>query len=291
MVISALVREVCLHAFHGAVRFFALDPHQRPCTGADVYGVIVIGRNCEHRASCIMCGRQDDRTVEAHFLLYILRKITDYGSRHGYRTEHLRVISQHIDQLVIPVIGLRTDQLPGRSLCILVHLHACKQEVKIVRDHQDRLRLFQIFRMGLFHRHELIDRIEDLLLDAGPRIQIILRDHFIDFLIHSLCAAVTVSDRIAQDMVILIEQHVIHAPGINSHRYRDLADLFTLLQSVFDLGDQAVHIPAKRTVLIVHSVRETVHFLELHLAVLHAGEHVASAGCADINGQIIFLHL
>ena len=131
--------------------------------------------------------------------------------------------------------------------------------------------------MGLLYSHKLVDCIEDLFLDAGPCIQVVLRDNLVHFLVHAFCAAVSVSHRIAEDVVVFVQQHIVNSPCVDPHGYRNLADLFTLFQSVLDLRDQAFHIPAERTVLIVHSVRKTVHFLELHLPVLHAGEHVASA--------------
>ena len=238
-----------------------------------------------------MCCRQDDCTVKSNLFLHFLCKISYYHTRHGYRQEHPGVISQHIDQFIIPVVGLRADQLSCRSLRVLILLHTCEQEVEVIRDHQDRLRLFQIFRMGLLYSHELVDRVEDLFLDTGPCIQIILRNNFIYFLVHSLCTAVSVSCCIAQNVVVLIEKNIINAPCIDTHGNRDLADLFTLLETVFDLRDQTLYIPAQRSVLIVHSVRETIHFLKLHLSVFHAGKHMASAGCTDINGQIILFHL
>ena len=156
--------------------------------------------------------------------------------------------------------------------------------MKIIRDHEDALSPFQVFRVGLFYRHELINCIKDLFLDSGPCIQLILRDHLIYLFVHAFCAAVPVSHRVSQDLVIFIQQHIVNAPCIDAHRNRNLPDLFTFLKTVFDLCKETVHIPAERAVLIVHSVRETVHLFKLHLAVLHAGEHVASAGRANING-------
>ena len=291
MIVSAFICKVCLHTLHGAVSLFSLDPHQGPCTGADVYRIVIVCRHCKHCASCVVRCRQDDCTVKPYLFLHFLCKVSHYRPRHGYRQEHLRVISQHIDQFIIPVVGLRADQLSRRSLCILVFLHPCEQEVEIIRDHQDCFRLFQIFRMGLFYSHELIDRVEDLFLDACPCIQVILRNNFIHFLIHALCAAVAVSHRIAKNVIVLVEENIIHTPCIDTHGNRDLADLLTLFETVFDLRDQALYIPAQRSVLIVHSVRETIHFFKLHLSVFHAGEHMASAGCTDINGQIILFHL
>ena len=272
-------------------RLVAFYAHQRPRAGADVHRVVVIGRDSQHRAPRIMGRREHDSTVESHFFLHFFRKFSDHGPRHGYRAEHFGIVPEHLDQLIVPVICLRAYQLSCRGVGVLIFLHASEQEMEIIRDHQDALRLLQVLRMRLFHCHELIDGIKDLLLDPGPSVQLILGDHLIHFLVHALCAAVTVSHGIAKDPVILIEQHIVNAPCVDGHGNRDLANLFTFFKAIFDLRKKTVHIPAEGAVLIVHPVGETVHLFELHLPVLHAGKHVAPAGCPDINSQIISVHL
>ena len=235
--------------------------------------------------------REHDGTVKSNFLLNFFRKLSDHGPRHGYRAEHFRIVPEHLDQLIVPVISLGAYQLPCRSVGVLIFLHACEQEMEIIRDHQDTLRLLQILRMRLFHCHELINGVKDLFLDPGPRVQLILGDHLIYFLVHALCAAVTVSHSIAKDPVVFIEQHIVNTPCVDGHGNRDLADLFTFFKTIFDLRKKTVHIPAEGAVLIVHPVGETIHLFEMHLPVLHAGQHVAPAGCPDINSQIISVHL
>ena len=231
-----------------------------------------------------MCRRKHHRTVEAHFFLYLLCKISHNCPRHRYRLEHLRVVSEHLHQLIIPVICLRTDELSRSGVGVFVLLHAGQQEVEIIRNHQKRSGFLQVFRIRLFHCHQLIDGIENLLLDACPFIQVFMRNYLVYFLVHAIRTAVTVSHCIAKNIVILIQKDIIHAPCINGHGYRNFADLFTFLQSVLNLCKQAVHIPAQSTVLIIHPIWEAVHFFELHLPVHDAPQHVSSAGCPNING-------
>ena len=68
--------------------------------------------------------------------------------------------------------------------------------------------------------------------------------------------AITVS--ISQNAILLIQQHIIHCPGVDCHAHRDFPQLFTFSHSGNDLTEQSVHIPQKLSVLMIHAVLETV---------------------------------
>ena len=113
-----------------------------------------------------MSGWKNNLTVESNLVLNVLRKFAYNCSRHRYRLEHLFVVSEHIDQFIIPVICRRIHKLSCCRICIFIFLHTCQQEMEVIRNHQDCFCLFKVLWMSLFYSHQLIDCIEYLLLDT-----------------------------------------------------------------------------------------------------------------------------
>ena len=208
--------------------------------------------------------------------------MSDACTRHDQLLEDLFRISQHIDQLVIPVLGCRADKLSCGCLCVLTGFLSCKKEVEIIRYMEKCLSLLQILWMFLLNCHQLIYSVEDRFLDTGSCIQVFQRNCLINFLVHALCTVVTVTYGISKNLVILVKKHKVNAPGINAHAYRDLADLFTFLKTVYDLVEKAVKLPAELSVLLNHTVLKTIDLFQDHFSIFHMSQNVTSAGCSDI---------
>ena len=216
--------------------------------------------------------------------------MSNAGSGHDQFLENLPGISQHIDQFIIPVLGIRIHKLSCGCLCILAGLLPCEEIMEVIRHVEKRLSLFQILRMFFLNCHQLINCIEDCFLDTGSFIQIFKRDDLVNFLIHPFCTVITIAHRISKNLIVLIHKYEIHTPGINAHAYRDLTDFFTFLHTGNDLFKQTVEFPAKLAVFLYHAVFEAIHFLQLHFAVLHMSQDQTSAGCPDIYRKIICSH-
>ena len=234
-----------------------------------------------------MGGRQHNLAGKSYLLGDLRQQVSHLCARHQDGLENLLRISQQIDQLVIPVVGLRVDQLSCGRLGILLHLLSCQQEMEIVRNHQHGLRLCKVLGMLFLYCHQLIDRVENLLLNAGSGVEILGRDQLVNLLVHSLGAAVTVGHRIAQHLILLVQQHKVHTPGIDSQAGRNLVLFRALLHTVFDLGEKLLQIPAEVSVHIGHTVVKAVDLLENHLSVLHMAQNVPAAGGADVDSKII----
>ena len=69
---------------------------------------------------------------------------------------------------------------------------------------------------------------------------------------------ITITVCISQNAILLIQQHIIHCPGVDRHAHRDFAQFLAFLHAVQDLTEQPVHIPQKLSVLMIHAVLETV---------------------------------
>ena len=108
--------------------------------------------------------------------------------------------------------------------------------MEIIRNHQHGFCLCKGIRVLLFHRHKLIDGVEDLFLYPGPCIQFFLRNELVHLCIHSRSPVVPVSHRITDHPILVIQKYIIHCPGIDPHADRQLSELFTALHSLFDMG-------------------------------------------------------
>ena len=208
--------------------------------------------------------------------------MSDACARHDQLLENLSRISQHIDQLIIPVLSCRAYKLSCGCLCVFTGFLSCKKEMEIIRYMKKCLCLLQILRMFLLHCHQLIYSVVDCFLDTGSCIQILQRNCLINFLIHSLCTMITITYSISKNLIIFVKKYKINTPGINAHAYRNLANLFTFFETIYDLGEKAVKLPAELSILLNHAVLKTIDFFQDHFSVFHMSQNVTSAGCSDI---------
>ena len=208
--------------------------------------------------------------------------MSDACSGHDQLLEHFSRITEHIDQFIIPVLSDRAYKLSCRSFCVLTGFLSCKKEMEIIRHMKKCLRLFQIFRMFLFHCHQLIDRIIISFLDTCSCIEIFQGNCLINFFIHSLCAVVTISYCISKNIVIFVQKYEVNAPCVHAHTYRNLANLFAFLQTIYNLFEKTVKFPAEFSIFLYHSILKTIDFFQNHFSVFHMSKDVTSAGCSDI---------
>ena len=208
--------------------------------------------------------------------------MSDACSGHDQLLKHFSRITEHIDQFIIPVLSNRAYKLSCRSFCVLTGFLSCKKEMEIIRHMKKCLCLFQIFRMFLFHCHQLIDRIIISFLDTCSRIEIFQGNCLINFFIHSLCAVVTISYCISKNIVIFVQKYEVNAPCVHAHTYRNLANLFAFLQTIYNLFEKTVKFPAEFSVFLYHSILKTINFFQNHFSVFHMSNDVTSAGCSDI---------
>ena len=229
-----------------------------------------------------MCSRCYNFHIKPNFCFYLFCKVSNTGTRHDQFLEHFSWISKFINQFVIPVLCFCIYQLTCCCLCILTGFLACKKIMEIIRYMKHSFSLFQIFRMFCLHSHQLIYRVENCFLNTGTCIKILKRNRLIYFLIHTFISVITISNCISKNLVVLIHQYKVNAPGINTHAYRNLADLFTFLKTIYDLGEKAVKLPAELSILLNHAVLKTIDFFQDHFSVFHMSQNVTSTGCSDI---------
>ena len=98
-----------------------------------------------------------------------------------------------------------------------------------------------------------------------------------NFLNRFFRSRISVRKYVSDNVIVLIQQRVIHAPGIYTHAYRDFANFFTFLKSVLDFLEKSVKLPAKLSVLFYHSIFKTMYLFQFHLSVLQMSQDQSSA--------------
>ena len=222
--------------------------------------------------------------------LYRFREIAENGTRFLQRSENLLRESEHADELIIPVFGLRIYKLAGAGNGIFRGALPGEEEVIIIRRHEKRIRLFKLFRAFLLQSGKLIDSVEYLFCDAGPGIEVFLRDNLIDFSVNLGSSVIPVSDGIPDPFPGFIDQNIVNTPGINPHIGGNFPKLRTLFHSLFDVGKEQVGVPALVAVDFLHSVFEAKDFFQHDLSVFQMAQDVPAAGGADVNRKKILFH-
>ena len=122
---------------------------------------------------------------------------------------------KRFDDLRIVLPRLCADHAGGGGVGVLMRFIPAKPVHQVFGDHQ-KIR-HAVEPPGEFVGIELIDRIERLKLNAGTAIQFGKRHSFVHLFDRRFGTAVAVCiDRI--DRLIVFEQYVIHAPGIDRKR-------------------------------------------------------------------------
>ncbi len=163
--------------------------------------------------------------------------------------------------------------------------------MEVIGQEKQSRRPLERLRLLLLRRGELVDRVERQFLDAGPRVELVMRDQAVNLFIDAVRAVVAVAVSLRGEVPLRVEERVVDAPCIDCHARRDLSELGALLHAVQDLPEQALRVPAAVAVLLHHTVLKTVDLLQDHPAVFHMSEHMAAAGRAEVDRQIVFWHV
>ena len=113
---------------------------------------------------------------------------------------------------------------------VFLLLHARQAEVEIIGQVHIRNRAFRFARA-----HVVVQLIHGVVLrelDARFLIQFRKRNAFVHGRNGVFRSAVAIGVHVADDFVVFVQQHVIHAPGIDAHGCGNFAQFFRAFQAV-----------------------------------------------------------
>ena len=257
----------------------SFDTDERPCSGAYVDDILGICRHRNDSGTGVMRCRKDDLcSVTSGLSGDHLGKLSDDVSRFINLSENSFGIAEPSYHVIIPVAGNGIDKLSGGCVCVLGAFLAGQQVIQVFRHHKHPVGFFKILRIVLLHRHKLIYGIEDRLLDSGSCVKLIFGDYLIDFFVHSVVSRIAVADGVSDTVSVLVEKREIDAPCVNADIRRAFSLLHALGNSCLDISEKRVGVPDEGAVaVLLHSVRETVHFLDRQPAVFVRPDNVPAA--------------
>ena len=288
---ASLIGQIRLPALFTAVRLLPTHTHQRPCAGADVDALTLHLRQGSHRAGRIMGTRQIDVQGIPGLLCPVLCQLPDIGSGKADRTEELLRKTQRPDQVKVPVLFFRIQQLRRGSLCVLPFLHAGQQVVQIVRRQKHTLRRFQVLGASFPHRHQLVDRVVIRLERSRPAVQFLRSNDLLDHAVHAVGPVIPVPVALSHRVSGFIQEDIVHAPGIDTQADRNLAGLRAQPQAFHDVFRDPLIIPAQGIAALLHPVVEAVDGFQRQLPILQRAQDQTSARGPDVCRRIVCLHV
>ena len=131
---------------------------------------------------------------------------------------------------------------------------------------------------------ELVDGVEGLELDARPLIEPVKGNCLVGQLGALSTTAVPVAVQGQNGPVLVVQQHIVHRPGVDAHAVGHNALLLAGIQAADHLTAQPVQVPHQMAVPLIGQVGKAVDLFHLQFAVLTPGGNVPPGGRADVNG-------
>ena len=234
--------------------------------------MIPIHGNALHGGACVVGCAQYDRNPFV---------FSNHRSRLAQFGEQIPGIAQLLKDGFVKFPGLGIDHAHGGGVGEFLRLGAAELVHQIFGNHQKIRDPFQppCFLIGI----ELIDGIEGLELAAGMAVQLGEGHFFMHLGNDRLGAAVPVGVH-RPDFFLALQQHIVHAPGIDGQGGNVGKRLLCLRHARFHIVQQGIDVPDQVSVLFGDTVWETVYLFCPYRAVFQPAHNMPAGGRADIDG-------
>ena len=189
------------------------------------------------------------------------------------------------EQVPVPIAERRVEQLGRRRVGKFVGRFSRQEIAQQVRNHQKPFGFRQQRGIRLFHRRQLVNRVEGEKLDARPAKQFRSGHDRKQLFHHAFRMAIAVMVRIAQKFPVGAEEPEIDRPGIDAEALRLNAAMFGLEQPLFHFMVQTQNIPIQPPAHRHGIVGKPVDFLRDDAPPVQSSEQRAAAACAEIIRQ------
>ena len=204
---------------------------------------------------------------------------------HDFR-EEIERNTERVQHAAGPGAGNGVEHLRRRGIAEFTHLGAAQPVVEQIRNGQKARRNLQLGRTALYKTHHLIERIDRHELDAGLREHLCLGDSRPDRLHHSLCPAVPVADRVADEITVAVQEAEVHAPGVDGQAGGGIGCVRSAAPDAhLYFPPEVEDIPLQDTVDGQRVVGKAMHLLQLQAGAIKMHRHYSTGLCANIDGQ------
>ena len=284
---ASLVGKVGTAAFRAGDGLCQLDPQQAPCAGGEERRIPLFHGNALHGTGGVVGGAQHHLGLPTYLGGDVCFQRPQHRAGSGELGEHRLRQAQSLQYFRVVLLGLGVHKPSGGGVGVLPRLHAAQLPQQVFRNHQKVLGLRQ--PPGFFVGIQLINAVEGLELDAGACIKRFKRQNAVHLIQHGLRPVVPVGVDRGEGLAVF-QQHIVHCPCVDGKalNFRVLGKGFP--DALLHVDKQAVDVPFQMIVHPPDAIGKTVHFLGAENAVLHPSNNVPPAGCANVDGKIIFVH-
>ena len=191
---------------------------------------------------------------------------------------------QGMDQLPVIFAGFCTDQTAGGGVGIFMGSSAAELIHQPAGQHQKIRDAFQT--AGFPVRHQLIDSIERLELDAGMPVKQIKGNLLMNPRNDGFRPAVPVGIA-GQNLLIPFHQHIVHTPGIHGKADQIRIGFPGPADAFLYIVQQAENIPDQMAFLLLYSVGKTENLFCFQLPFLLPADNMPPGGSSDVHRKIV----
>ena len=220
---------------------------------------------------------------DAQFLTYFLSQFATYRSRHHYFTEKRLRQAQGLYQRTIPRACTGIQQFRSRSDAVLIVGDTGQVIAEQVGHKQQPVGNLELRIIAFQHAVKLEKRIDGHHLNTRFRIMPGKRRFIKEFFGQTIRPRVTIADRIAQQVTVLVNQSEVHSPRINADAADGVALTNRLTDAVLHLLEQSREIPID---MIAHThlpVGETANLFQLQYTPVDGTGHHATASTSEVH--------
>ena len=239
-----------------------------------------------------MACHEHDLGVESNAVDNIGPQATECRSRHADILEDAARQVEAGDELFVPIARQGIHKRGRRCIGVFVCLHTAEHPVEIVGHHEEAACSLELPAIVTRERAELIGCVELLVLDARAPIVLLKGEDAgeLQRVAHTVGAGITIAHAISGALVVLVEQHVVHGPGIDADGGRRESLFVRGGQAGDDVLGQRVDVPHKMPAVPRETILEAIDLGELHTPVNDPPHDVPPARCADVDGEMALLH-
>ena len=188
-----------------------------------------------------------------------------------------------VGEFKIPLPRDRIEQIGGRAVGVFAGVVAAERAGQRIGHHQ-KMAVFKVFRVFAEMGRKLVDRVDDHALDSGAGVELLAGNLAPDIAFGVAGAHVAVvvgpAARLAGGVV---EEDVVHAPGVDADSGDGGIDFERFGQAGFELFHQLGIVPVDRTALFGRTVGEPVHLGQREFAGFEGSDDGAAAGGPEVE--------
>ncbi len=230
-----------------------------------------------------MCGRHDDFAAfrQASSSAKLGNNGPQIGTRLNKRQKEMAGQVESVEDSVRPIASIWVEHLSGARIGCLVDLVPRKLPVEEIRNHQKVFSDVELGRILDPHTPHLVEGIDlhELKTAVGEDL---FTGQPIEGLVHQpTCSGVPIAERGANQVIIAIQEDIVHTPSINPDACDSVAKAVRrLAKPFFDVPPQTNDIPMQSSPDMNGNIFKPMDIVKLDSILQNLSSQNSAAGCS-----------